>query len=85
MTRYSLTEAQAQLPELIGRVRRGEGVMITDGGVAVAELKAANDAVAVTKPMDISWLELRLVGRSDPEEEAGALVSRMRDEEAARF
>ena len=85
MTRYSLIEAQSQLPELIDRVRRGEGVTITDGGVAVAELKAANDAAAETKPVDVSWLEQRLVGRADPQEDAGALLSRMRDEEAVRF
>jgi antitoxin (DNA-binding transcriptional repressor) of toxin-antitoxin stability system len=85
MTRYSLIEAQLQLPELIDRVRRGEGVTITDGGVAVAELKAANDAGAETKSVDVSWLEQRLIGRADPQEDAGALLSRMRDEEAARF
>jgi antitoxin (DNA-binding transcriptional repressor) of toxin-antitoxin stability system len=85
MTRYSLIEAQAQLPELIDRVRRGEGVTITDGSVAVAELKAANDAGAETKSVDVSWLEQRLIGRVDPQEDAGALLSRMRDEEAARF
>ena len=86
MTRHSLAEAQAKLPELIDRVRRGEGVVITEGGAAVAEIKPANDATANSlKPIDVSWLEQRLVGQADPNEDAGALLSRMRDEEAARF
>ncbi|MBU6406065.1 MAG: type II toxin-antitoxin system Phd/YefM family antitoxin [Alphaproteobacteria bacterium] len=86
MTRYSLAEAQAKLPELIDRVRRGEGVVLTEGGAAVAEIKPANDAAARSpRPIDIAWLEQRLVGHADPNEDAGALLSRMRDEEAARF
>lgn len=86
MTRYSLAEAQAKLPELIDRVRRGEGVVITDGGAAVAEIRPANDQAAMDpKPIDIGWLEHRLVGYADSNEDAGALLTRMRDEEAARF
>jgi prevent-host-death family protein len=85
MSRYSLTEAQAKLPELIDRVRRGEGVVITDGGAAVAELRPANDLTARVKPIDIAWLEERLVGQIDAREYVGALLSRMRDEESARI
>ena len=86
MTSYSLAEAQAKLPELIDRVRRGEGVVITIGGAAVAEIKPAKYAPEDRlRPIDIGWLVQRLVGQADPNEDAGALLSRMRDEEAARL
>lgn len=86
MTAYSLADAQARLPELIDRVRRGEGVVITDRGQVVAELKPANDPAPLSLlppkgPTDLSWLDAHRVTPSKPiAEDAGALVSRMRDE-----
>jgi prevent-host-death family protein len=86
MTTYTITEAQDRLPELIDRARNGEGIVITRDGAPIAEIRSANElSEAPSKPIDIDWLRRHLVGKQASAEEAGALVSRMRDDEWNRF
>ena len=80
MTSYSVASARNRLSELIDRALAGEGVTITRHGHPVVELKpVAAGAVPVTAA-DLDWLAARRVGRKGAED-AGAFVSRMRDEE----
>ncbi|MDQ2083367.1 type II toxin-antitoxin system Phd/YefM family antitoxin [Xanthobacteraceae bacterium Astr-EGSB] len=82
MSTHNIAEASHNLPELIDRALAGEGVVITRDGRPVVELKplpATAPGRRVT-PEDMDWLAARRVGRSVPDEDAGTLVSRMRDE-----
>jgi len=85
MSTHSVAEAQSKLPELIDRALGGEDVVITRDGEPVVELKAvaAKPTPAPLKrltPADIEWVAARRVGLRLPAEDAGTLVSRMRDE-----
>jgi prevent-host-death family protein len=82
MSTHSVAEAKDRLPELIDRALGGEDVVITREGKPVVELKpiATKRARPVT-PEALDWLAARRVKRKQPVEDAGTLVSRMRDEE----
>jgi prevent-host-death family protein len=80
MARHSVAETKNNLSQLIDRVLAGEEVVITRHGHPVAELKSVTPPALHPTPADIDWLETRRVGRPSPED-AGSLVSRMRDEE----
>ena len=80
MTTHSVTEAKNHLPELIDRALKGESVVITRRGQPVVELKPVvqRPARRITQA-DIEWLDAR--GKKEPLDDAGALLSRMRDED----
>lgn len=85
MGTYSVAEAKAKFSALIDEAMAGEPVTITRHGHPVVELKpAAGLEARKPRPMtqaDLDWLAERRVGRKMPKEDAGALVSRMRDED----
>lgn len=85
MSTYSVAEAKAKLSALIDEAVAGEPVTITRHGHPVAELKPVGGAGArkprqMTKA-DLDWLAERRVGKKMPKEDAGKLVSRLRDED----
>lgn len=82
MSTHSIADARNNLPELIDRALAGEGVVILRDGHPVVELKPLPAAVPShpVTPEDLDWLAANRVGRTVPDEDAGALVSGMRDE-----
>lgn len=84
MSKHSVAEAKNKLPELIDRALKGEEVVITRHGHPVVELKSVNVPVPkILTDSELDWLANRRVGRVT-EEDAGTLVSRMRDEDWPR-
>jgi antitoxin (DNA-binding transcriptional repressor) of toxin-antitoxin stability system len=82
MSTYSDIEAKNRLPELIDLALAGEDVVITRQGQAVAQLKAVQAPARPVSSCDPDWLASRRARRLFRGEDAGVLVSRMRDEEA---
>lgn len=81
MASHSVADAKNNLSKLIDRAIDGEEVLITRHGTPVAILKGLYRAPSPVTPEDVAWLMSRLVGGKAPSEDAGAFVSRMRDEE----
>lgn len=77
------TEARDRLPDLIDRALAGEDVRITRSGATVVELRPVAPARMgrVMTQADWEWLDANRVGSRIPKEDAGSLVSRMRDED----
>jgi prevent-host-death family protein len=85
MGRHSIAELKNRLSELVQCAESGEEIVITRHGKAVAKLVGVETKPA-PKPMtpaDLDWLRKRRVGKM-PKEDAGTLVSRMRDEDWQR-
>jgi prevent-host-death family protein len=80
MGTHSVAEARNRLSELIDRALDGEGVTITRHGQPVVELKPLRPPPRPIMEADVDRLRERRVGRIG-EEDAGALVSRMRNED----
>jgi antitoxin (DNA-binding transcriptional repressor) of toxin-antitoxin stability system len=81
MTTHSLVEAKSRLSDLIDRAQQGEAVVITRHGKPVAELRALRAPGRAMTHADLEWLDQHRVPRRNSVEDAGALVSRMRDDE----
>lgn len=81
MSTHSVAEAESKLRELIDRALGGEDVVITRDGEPVVELKPVATPSKRLTPADVEWVAARRVGKIIPQEDAGAFVSRMRDEE----
>jgi prevent-host-death family protein len=81
MSSHSVADAKNRLPELIDRALKGEDVVITRHGHPVVELKALSPQPRRITLEDIEWLRAHRVGDKAPKEDAGTLVSRMRDED----
>jgi prevent-host-death family protein len=79
MGTHSVAQAKNKLSGLIDRALNGEQVVITRHGRPVAELKPLPKPVRPVTPDDLDWLAARRVGRKDAQD-AGTLVSKMRDE-----
>ena len=83
MSQHSVAETKNQLSDLIDRAEKGEEIIITRHGHPVARISALAskpEPKRITQE-DIDWLNAHRVGTIIPEEDAGAFVSRMRDEE----
>lgn len=80
MSTYSVAEAKNQLSSLIDRALNGEDVVITRHGQPVAEIRGIPSPPRRVTPADIEWLRAHRVP-SCAKEDAGALVSKMRDED----
>lgn len=81
MTKHSVAEAKNKLPELIDRALKGEEVVITRHGHPVATLKPMTAPTRIVTKADLDWLAARRATRGKLKEDAGTLVSRMRDED----
>jgi len=81
MGTHSVADAKNRLPELIDRALKGEGVVITRHGRPVVELKPIPEPPRRLSPAALDWLAARRVEVKGAKEDAGAFVSRMRDEE----
>jgi prevent-host-death family protein len=84
MSTHTVAEAEGHLSELIDRVLAGEGVVITRHGKPVVELKPVPPPQRPTRQMtkaDIEWLDAHRVGKLTEGENAGELLSHMRDED----
>jgi antitoxin (DNA-binding transcriptional repressor) of toxin-antitoxin stability system len=81
MSTYSVAEAKNQLSELIDRALSGEDVTITRHGHPVVVLKAVPEPPRAVSPVDLDWLAARRVGRAAVTEDAGTLLSVLRDQE----
>jgi prevent-host-death family protein len=80
MSTHSVAEAKNRLPELIDRALKGEEVVITRHGRPVAELRPIPAQARPVSAEALDWLAARRVKTRVGTEDAGALVSRMRDE-----
>jgi prevent-host-death family protein len=80
MSRHSIADAKNHLSDLINRSLAGESIVVTRHGHPVVELKAVQPAGRRVTREDLDWLCARIVDAS-PTIDAGALVSRMRDED----
>jgi antitoxin (DNA-binding transcriptional repressor) of toxin-antitoxin stability system len=79
---HSVAEAKNKLSELIDRAEKGEEVVITRHGHPVIAFKViGDDATKIMTDAELDWLAERREKRGRIKENAGALVSRMRDEE----
>jgi len=90
MSTHTVAESDTTLSELIDRALKGEDVAITRAGKVVAEIKPVEVAPSpmpaerrITREA-VEWLEKHRVGGKISDEDAGAFVSRMRDEDWAR-
>jgi prevent-host-death family protein len=81
MSSHSVVEAKNKLSELIDRALDGEGVVITRHGKPVVELKPVEPPPHRITLADIEWLDKHRVPRRTGRENAGEIVSKMRDEE----
>lgn len=81
MSTYSVAEAKNQLSELIDRALDGEAVVITRHRRAVVELRAIPEPARPVSPADLDWLAERRIGRTPPAENAGELLTKLRDEQ----
>jgi antitoxin (DNA-binding transcriptional repressor) of toxin-antitoxin stability system len=83
MTTYSVAEAKNSLSELIDRALKGEGVVITRHGKPVVEFKPIPAPVEPVSAADLDWLARhRLQPVRILAEDAGTLLSSLRDEDA---
>ena len=80
MGTHSVAEAKNWLPELIDRALKGEDVVITRHGKPVVELKPIPKPPRKVTAADLDWLAARRIKLRKPAEDAGTLLSRMRDE-----
>jgi len=81
MSTHSVAEAKNQLSKLIDRALKGEGVIITRRGQPVVELKPVRPPPRPVTAADVDWLAAHRIARLSEDEDAAALVRKMRDEE----
>jgi prevent-host-death family protein len=84
MSSHSIAETKDKLSELIDRAEKGEDVVITRHGRPVVRLAPVSPTARRMTDADLDWIAKRRVGRGRPKENAGMLVSRMRDEDWTR-
>jgi prevent-host-death family protein len=80
MGTHTVAEARDRLPELIERALKGEGVVITQDGDPVVELKPIQKSLRTLTQADIDWLDKHRVPREHGGVDAVTLIRNMRDE-----
>lgn len=81
MSTHSVAEAKNQLSDLIDRAIAGEDVVITRHGRPVIALKSIERHIGPISIADLDWLAARRIETRRGAEDAGTLVSRMRDDD----
>ena len=81
MSAHSVAEARNRLSQLIDRALEGEGIVITRHGRPVVALKPVAKPVHPVSTADLDWLAKHRIGRAVPSEDAGTLLTRLRDED----
>ena len=81
MAAYSVADAKNKLSQLIELALKGEEVVITRHGNPVVTLRPVAKPSRPVSAADLDWLAAHRVGRIPPAEDAGTLVSKLRDEE----
>jgi len=81
MSSHSVAEAKNRLPELIDLALKGEDVIITRHGHPVVKLNPVSLSPRPVSKEDLDWLDTHRVGKKRRRENAGRLVSRIRDED----
>jgi prevent-host-death family protein len=79
MSTHSIAKAKNKLSELIDLALKGEGVVITRHGHPVVELKPIPEPARAISEADLDWLARHRIGRLSATNDAGKLVSAMRD------
>jgi prevent-host-death family protein len=80
MSTYSVAEAKNRLSELIERALVGEGVVITRHGRPVVEVRPVGMPHRAVNASDLDWLAGQRPRGPAPLQDAGMLISAMRDE-----
>ena len=80
MSTHSVADSKNRLSELIDRALDGESVVITRHGRPVVELKPVQARARPLSAEDLDWLAARHATRRARRDDAGALLSRLRDE-----
>lgn len=81
MSQDSVADARNRLSDLIDRTLAGEDVVITRHGHPVVSLQAVRPGAGPVTGEDLIWLKAHRVRALATAEDAGTLVSRMRDED----
>ncbi|MGH6955818.1 MAG: type II toxin-antitoxin system Phd/YefM family antitoxin [Caulobacteraceae bacterium] len=81
MAVHSVADAKNHLSALIDRAIEGEEVVITRHGTPVAMLKGVAPQRGPITEEEIAWLARHRVGGAETRENAGVLLSRMRDDD----
>lgn len=85
MTIYSVAEAKNRLSELIDRAMGGEGVVVARHGTPVVEIRPIQSAAKPVTRADLEQLlACTITPLTAPSEDAGTLLSRLRDDEWQR-
>jgi len=83
MSDHSVAEARNHLSKLIDQALAGEPVTITRHGRRVVELRPVEQVGHKVTKAEVEWLRRHRVKGKPSGEDAGAFVSRMRDEDWA--
>ena len=81
MSVHSVAEAKNRLSQLIDRALEGEEIVITRHGHPVVVLKPVARPARTVSAVDLDWLGEHRIGRTAPSEDAGDLLTNLRDEE----
>lgn len=81
MSTHSVAEAKDHLPKLIDRALRGERVVITRRGQPVVELRPIVRPARAVTPAELDVLAAWRATLPTIPDDAGSLVSAMRDED----
>ena len=80
MSAHSVAEARNRLSQLIDRALEGEEIVITRPGRPLVALKPVAKPVHPVSTADLGLAEHR-IGRTAPSDDAGTLLTRLRDED----
>jgi prevent-host-death family protein len=81
MSSHSVADARNHLSELIDRALQGQDVVITRHGAPVVELRPVSRPARPVSLADLEWLDARRLRGLAIGEDAGATLSRIRDED----
>jgi prevent-host-death family protein len=81
MSTHSVAEAKNRLSQLIDRALDGDEVVITRHGHPVVVLKPVAKPRRPVSAVDLDWVGEHPIGQAAPLQDAGALLTDLRDED----